>query len=111
MRVKLFALSKPRRRLLASGALFFGIVGTIASTSPAEASSFYGKVQGLVADKSGACPNLSFTVLGTRITTDESTHFKRGGCQDIANGRTVKVKAPLRATEGSRNAFEIKFKR
>ena len=50
---------------------------------------------GLVIGPSGRCPNLTFTVSGRTIVTDNSTNFKGLSCDDVAKGgRVVKGSGP-----------------
>ena len=96
---------------LTVGALLAGVVGVALSASPARADSDAkrGEVEGIVADKTGTCPNLTFTVLGTKITTNESTKFEDGNCNDLANGKKVEVKVPLQPTNGAYGAAKVEF--
>jgi hypothetical protein len=54
-------------------------------------------VEGEVSNLAGSCPALSFTVDGRRVSTDSSTRFRRGNCDDIENGEDVEVDGELRA--------------
>jgi all-beta uncharacterized protein len=50
---------------------------------------------GLVIGASGRCPNLTFTVSGQTVVTDNSTNFKGLSCDDVAKGgRVVKGSGP-----------------
>ena len=50
---------------------------------------------GLVIGASGRCPNLTFTVSGRAVVTDNSTKFKGLSCDDVAKGgRVVKGSGP-----------------
>lgn len=107
-----FKQSTSRRRTsLMVGGLLAGLVGIALSASPAEAGSKdKGEIEGIVGNQSGSCPNLTFTVLGTRVTTNESTKFEDGRCSDVADGKMVEVKVPLRAIDGKYNALKVEFK-
>lgn len=100
----------PRRQRLALGALLAGAVGVTLAASPAEARWYKGEVEGLIADRSGACPNVSFKVLGTPVKVDGQTRFKRGACQELADGKMVEVKVPLQPKDGAYTAYKVKFK-
>ena len=66
------------------------------------------KLDGSVSDLSGGCPNLSFTVDGTTVTTDGDTAFDGGACSDVQNGTEVKVEG-LRQPDGSVLASEVEL--
>lgn len=106
-------LTPSRRRItLAMGGLLAGAIGVALSATPAEAVSHEkGEVEGIIANRSGSCPNLTFTVLGTRVTTSESTKFEHGSCNDLADGKMVEVKVPLRAIDGKYNAYKVELKK
>jgi hypothetical protein len=50
-----------------------------------------GELDGIVSNKSGNCPTLTFTVQGSTVTTDGNTKFEDGQCSQIANGTKVDV--------------------
>lgn len=64
------------------------------------------KLEGMVAGLSGVCPNLTFTVNGSPVTTNSSTKFDEGHCADVQNGEEVEVKG-LRQPNGSVLARKI----
>jgi hypothetical protein len=49
------------------------------------------ELDGLVADLSGSCPNLTFVLNGTTVYTDEATGYRQGNCHHVENGRRVYV--------------------
>ena len=48
-------------------------------------------LNGFATGVTGRCPALEFTVSGTRVSTDRSTSFKKGKCDDLENGTEVSV--------------------
>ena len=48
-------------------------------------------LEGRVTGLSGRCPTLEFRVSGTSVTTDRSTSFKKGKCNDVESGTQVSV--------------------
>ncbi|MBI3494028.1 MAG: hypothetical protein HY047_19960 [Acidobacteria bacterium] len=53
------------------------------------------EVKGVLASKTGTCPDLSFTVGTQSVKTNSSTQFEKTACVDLANGQTVEVKGTL----------------
>lgn len=49
------------------------------------------ELEGVVSNRANACPNLTFTVQNTPVTTNSSTRFDGGQCAQIANGTRVEV--------------------
>jgi hypothetical protein len=49
------------------------------------------KEDGKIDKFSGRCPNVAFTIRGTRIVADSSTDYRKGDCEDLRNGREVVV--------------------
>jgi hypothetical protein len=49
------------------------------------------EVEGRVSQLSGGCPNLTFRVKNTTVTTDASTRWDDGRCDDLRNGSEVEV--------------------
>jgi pyruvate/2-oxoglutarate dehydrogenase complex dihydrolipoamide acyltransferase (E2) component len=45
--------------------------------------------QGLLFNLSGNCPNVRFTAGVAAVVADNSTDFRKSGCGDLRNGRTV----------------------
>jgi uncharacterized protein DUF5666 len=50
-----------------------------------------GELAGIVSNKSGNCPTLTFTVQGSTVTTDGNTKFEDGQCSRLGNGTKVAV--------------------
>lgn len=50
------------------------------------------KVEGTVAETTGACPDLTFRVAGMTVRTSADTEFDDGACGDVTPGRRVEVK-------------------
>jgi hypothetical protein len=48
-------------------------------------------LDGPVSSLSGACPTLSFSVIGTRVYTTQSTQYRAGNCKHVEEGRRVVV--------------------
>ena len=48
-------------------------------------------LNGFATGVTGRCPALEFTVSGTRVSTDRSTSFKKGKCDDLEDGTEVSV--------------------
>jgi hypothetical protein len=46
---------------------------------------------------SGRCPNVTFIARGVPIATDSSTDFRKGGCNDLRNGRDVSVEGVVQS--------------
>lgn len=96
---------------LTLGALLAGAVALTTTASTALADSHHeGEVEGVVTDRAGTCPNLTFTVLGTKVTTNASTKFEDGNCNDLVNGRKIEVKVPLQPVNGAFSAAKVDFK-
>lgn len=64
------------------------------------------EVRGAVAALTGTCPNLTFTVGTTRVTTNIRTEFKGSGCAGIVSGLLVEAKG-TRQTDGSIIAVKV----
>ncbi len=64
------------------------------------------KIEGTVGALSGTCPNLSFRVNGTPVTTTASTTFSGGGCSAVKNGVKVEVEG-ARQTDGAVLASKV----
>lgn len=110
--------STRRTTTLALGALLAGLAGLALFANPAHArieveteepAEESGEVEGVVGETSGTCPNLTFEVLGTRITTNQATEFEDGTCADLREGAKVEVKVPLQATDGIYDATKVEF--
>lgn len=105
-----------RRRRTAAlmiGGLFAGVIGLglDASTARADSHDKKGEVEGAVANLTGSCPNITFTVLGTKVTTTEGTKFDDGKCTDVANGKRVEVKVLQAPSEGAFPATKVELKK
>ena len=55
------------------------------------------EVKGAASGLSGTCPNLTFTVQGTKVTTTTNTKFDGITCARVQNGTIVEVKGPRQA--------------
>ncbi|MBZ5710027.1 DUF5666 domain-containing protein [Nannocystis pusilla] len=53
------------------------------------------EVVGPVESLKGTCPDLSFTVKGETIITDEQTEFDDGTCDSIRNGDRVEIEGRI----------------
>jgi hypothetical protein len=49
-----------------------------------------------VANLSGTCPNLVFSVEGARVSTDAATRFEDGSCAEVINGKRVEAEGVAR---------------
>jgi len=58
------------------------------------------KLDGTVSGLTGACPDRTFTVLGTTVVTNSATRFEDGTCGTLQNGTRVQVKG-TRQSNGS----------
>jgi hypothetical protein len=63
--------------------------------------------KGLVSGLAGTCPDLTFTIGTTKVTTSGSTYFKEGACTAVQNGVAVEVKGQPQA-DGSIVAMQVK---
>lgn len=63
--------------------------------------------KGLVSGLTGTCPDLTFTIGTTKVTTSGSTYFKEGACAAVQNGVEVEVKGQPQS-DGSIVAMQIK---
>ena len=101
----MYAASRTMRwSCIASVALLLAGLGSAQADQKSKTEKI--EIEGVVADKSGTCPNVTFTIAGQRVVTDASTKFEDGSCGELANGKKVEVDAvpgakdvPLRATE------------
>ncbi len=66
-------------------------------------------VKGVVSALAGACPAITFTVNGTKVTTTASTIFRNTDCAGVVNGTNVRVKG-TRQTDGSILASSVSLK-
>jgi len=67
------------------------------------------EIQGLVADLAGSCSSSrTFTVNGTKVSTDATTQFSDGTCAQVAIGTKVEVKG-THQTDGSVKATKVKL--
>lgn len=66
------------------------------------------EVVGEVENLKGTCPNLSFTVKGKKITTDERTEFDDGSCDSVRNGERVEIEGIVK--DGKLIADEVDLK-
>lgn len=64
------------------------------------------EIKGPVANLSGTCPNLEFTVAALKVVTHGGTKFEDGTCADVRNGRRVEAKGSLGA-DGALVAREV----
>jgi hypothetical protein len=58
------------------------------------------RMEGVVSARAGTCPAITFTVLGTRVTTSGATRFKDTSCTNVVDGRLVEIRGQ-RQTDGS----------
>jgi hypothetical protein len=66
------------------------------------------EVEGTVSGLTGTCPNLTFTVGITRVTTNSTTEFKGAACSAIVNGATVEAEG-TRLADGSIMATKVEL--
>src|SRR5262249_27289658 len=66
----------------------------------------HSQVSGALTGLAGACPNLTFSVSGTTVSTDATTSFGAGGCAAALNGSHVTVQGSLQG-DGSMLAGQI----
>lgn len=64
------------------------------------------EVEGRIQSLSGSCPDLSLTIGGTRVLTNQGTDFKKIRCGDLRVGMDVKAKGP-RLSSGAIRAERI----
>src|SRR5262249_27907017 len=55
------------------------------------------ELTGVIADKGGVCPTLTFSIGTTTVTTDLHTTFDDTSCNALANGNRVEVKGAIQA--------------
>ena len=67
------------------------------------------EISGLISNKSGTCPALTFTVGSTQVVTNASTQFKDTACSALANSMSVEVKGTMQST-GSVLATRVEAK-
>lgn len=67
------------------------------------------EVQGVVSDKAGTCPTITFKVGGTPVQTSSSTQFEGTSCAALANGNFVEVEGQ-RLASGTIAAREVEAK-
>ena len=65
------------------------------------------EVKGVVSDRIGTCPAITFTVNGVRVTTSMATKFE-DPCTQITNGKRVEVDG-TRQPDGSLAATKVEF--
>jgi hypothetical protein len=49
------------------------------------------EVKGIVSNRSGNCPTISFSVPGTTVMTNSNTKFEDGSCAQVVNGARLEV--------------------
>jgi hypothetical protein len=50
-------------------------------------------IEGTIDGLAGTCPNRTFTINGTSVTTNGATDFRRDGeCSELRNGRTARIR-------------------
>jgi hypothetical protein len=64
----------------------------------------------MVTAVSGKCPDLTFTVSGSRVVTDKSTDYKKSDCKDVRADRSVTVEGN-RQPDGTVRATRIEVKK
>lgn len=55
------------------------------------------EAEGTISNLMGTCPDTTFNVNGTLVTTDINTEYENGTCTDLANGVQVKVEGVTQA--------------
>jgi hypothetical protein len=85
-----------------------GADGTLAATRVRmeDTGNNQGEMKGAVAGLTGTCPNLTFTIQGTKVTTTGSTAFSGITCANIKNGVMVQVKG-TRGADGAIAASRV----
>jgi hypothetical protein len=68
------------------------------------------EVDGTISGLAGACPAVTFTIGTTKVSTDSTTRFSDGTCQQLANGGKVEVKGS-KQPDGSIKASELSLDR
>jgi hypothetical protein len=68
------------------------------------------EVEGTISGLTGACPAVSFMIGTTKVSTDSTTKFSDGTCQQLANGGKVEVKGS-KQPDGSIKASELRLDR
>ena len=63
-------------------------------------------VSGMLSGLGGSCPARTFTVSGTKVTTNSSTTFSGLSCSSLANGTKVDVEG-TKQPDGSLVATEV----
>lgn len=63
-------------------------------------------IEGTVSELSGTCPNLTFAVGTTRVTTNDTTEFKGAACTALVNGTRIEAEG-TRQADGSIAATKI----
>jgi hypothetical protein len=76
------------------------VVAAWASQVGWAAADFEAEGAGEITAKTGSCPTVTFTILGVPVTTNRSTSFVNGTCEDLATERRVNVRAVLVNTGG-----------
>ena len=69
-------------------------------------SEVEGKISGLTG--TGTCPVLKFSVNTTKVSTDATTEFSGGKCEQLVNDMKVEVKG-TRQSDGSVKAAKVKL--
>ena len=64
-------------------------------------------LRGILSGRSGTCPSISFSVLGTPVVTNSRTEFRDGSCASLIDGTRVEVRGPRQAN-GSVLAERVK---
>ncbi|MDI3288694.1 DUF5666 domain-containing protein [Polyangium sp. 15x6] len=72
----------------------------------ARAQDNHVEITGSVANVSGTCPNLVFTVANLRVATHAGTRFDDGTCADVKAGRRVEVEGTVQP-DGALRAREV----
>jgi hypothetical protein len=65
---------------------------------------------GTIASVSGHCPAVRITVNGFTIDTDPSTDYKKSGCPDLRNGRSVSGEG-MTQPDGTVKATQLQVKK
>ena len=84
------------------------IAGTTISVTQPAAGAQPITLDGAVANLSGVCPVLTFTLEGGTVRTGESTMYKGGNCPKLKNGDSVIVRGLLNSG-GTVDATELEY--
>lgn len=66
------------------------------------------EAEGTISGLTGTCPDTTFNVNGTPVTTDSNTEYENGTCDTLADGVQVEVEGVTQA-DGTNLAREVEF--